>query len=162
MPLFIAGNLVSTDISEKDLLEAVEKLPLCSFVASELEVVSTVPQTKAIGVQEKGYLVLKHAPDAEYQYAGTDGLLHCIGLSIFDRAKQMLLIAHLDVGFDCNTVNTLLNEFSFDSRLEIRLLGGMDKHESNTIAGTVHEESDQLTTYIPHILKHNFLNLRYD
>jgi|GEM_PF-4462746 len=90
----------------------------------EVEPSETLPGNRAIGVQERSYILLGTDNGTEVEFAGSEGFTSCIGLSLYARDRRKLLIAHFTIGTEPQEVHKLFKELEDSITIEVRIFGG--------------------------------------
>jgi hypothetical protein len=155
MHFYIGSKLIKIDNDDpkvvKRILQSLFKnLPTSSQLGG-ITTVNTLPQQEMLGVQEKGYIVLHAASFETIHIAGTIGLLHCLGISLYDPANKKLVVAHFDIATDAAQIHILLNEFAPTTHLEMRMFGGMCQEEAKDLESQ-HADSIELFENILYFL----------
>lgn len=146
MSFYIGSTIFNTkstteDEIKQDLFNAVQALPAAEQIPEKIEKNQEELDPKSVyGVLEEGYIVVVSDQTDSIKMAGTDRLYTCIGISIYDDQTHKVIVAHLDIYANVNSLDKILNEFHFESeteqKLEVRFWGGVPKAEKldNTVS----------------------------
>ncbi|TAK76731.1 MAG: hypothetical protein EPO11_03735 [Gammaproteobacteria bacterium] len=126
---FLLRNNVFTLPPEKELaqylFDSIQELPSAEENEEDSERQNSLAEEHTYGVMEKGYIKVKAMPQSNYYLAGTDNLHSCIGLSFYDPASQTLIVTHMDVAVNAQSLDPILDEFKGAEEIQVRVFGGL-------------------------------------